>query len=307
MLNGAVIRGIVFNVQKFSLHDGPGIRTIVFLKGCPLSCLWCDNPESRSSKPQLALGRKLCNRCLKCVAACPEHAIALNSKGISIDRRRCTACGRCVEVCYPKALILYGKEETTEQVFEKVVKDRIFYEGSGGGITLSGGEPLRQPEFASALLELCHKRGIHTCIETSGYASSQDFAKVLAFTDYVLFDLKHMDREVHHRYTGRWNDVILANAKVLAGSGLPVVWRMPLIPGVNDTLENIRATARFVKAIGKDHGIEVLPYHRLGVGKYQAIGKRYHLGKPPTLVNTPEVITRVGETFEELGVRCHIV
>ncbi len=295
--------GVVFNIQGFSIHDGPGIRTTVFLKGCPLRCSWCANPESINHKPELAVSRSRCNNCGKCLEICPEGAIAFSSdKVIEIDRGRCTACGRCVEVCYPEALNIYGKERTVEDVFEKVQRDRIFYQGSGGGVTVSGGEPLAQPEFVTALFEACHQAGIQTCLDTCGYASPEVLKKVLALTDHVLYDIKHMDSKVYRRFTGKPNDLILANAKAVAMSGVSVLFRMPLIPTVNDSLQNIRVAAHFLKTLRDDITIEVLPYHRMGMGKYKALDKSY----PAEGIKPSESghIEWVRKTFEELGVHC---
>lgn len=300
-------RGIVSNIQGFNVHDGPGIRTVVFFKGCPLRCLWCSNPESIRPDPELGLIRAQCNQCGKCLEACPEHALFFDDDGIlHVDRSRCTACGKCVAVCYPGALTTYGAEMTAEDVFEEVCRDKLFYEGSGGGVTASGGEPLQQPRFLAAMFGLCRDAGIHTCLETSGYASAQVWAEILPLTDYILFDLKHMDSRVHRKLTGRSNGRILDNARRVAGSGVPVLFRVPLVPGFNDTLENIRATARFVKGLGEDnvHGIELMPYHRMGIGKYEALDKECATGgtKPPGMAD----VEAVKQRFEEFGLRCTV-
>ncbi len=297
--------GIVFNIQRFSLHDGPGIRTIVFLKGCPLSCHWCCNPESINSSPELVLIKLRCNQCGKCVEVCPERALSIQTEVITFDRRRCTLCGKCLEVCRPKALMIYGEEKTAAAVFEEVLKDKIYYDGSGGGLTISGGEALAQPQFARALLKLSRGKGINTCLETSGYGAAGELEEVLEFTDCVLFDLKHMDPGIHRRYIGKGNEIIQENARLLARSSVSVVWRMPLIPGVNDTLDNIKQTADFVRSLGKKAEIEILPYHRLGAGKYQALGRRYLMDGIE--VHTPQQKAMVKQTFEECGVQCHIV
>ena len=208
-------RGTVFNVQYFNLHDGPGVRTLVFFKGCPLRCHWCSNPESMSSLPELGLRSSICNRCGKCLEACHEQALFFSKaddKVLMVDRQRCKACGECVSVCYPGALTIYGKEMTAEEVFEEAYKDKIFYEGTGGGITVSGGEPLQQPRFLVSIFRLCRDSGIHTCMETTGYAGAEVWEEVLPVTDHVLFDLKHMDSHLHQKYTGKPNTRILENA-----------------------------------------------------------------------------------------------
>ena len=295
--------GVVFNVQRFSIHDGPGIRTTVFLKGCPLHCCWCANPESISTKPELGVIRNRCDKCMKCLEACPEAAIVFTEdKDVHIDRSRCTACGKCVEVCYPEALAIYGKEMSVEEVFERVRRDEIFYRGSGGGLTVSGGEPLEQFEFVIALFKMCREAGIHTCLDTSGYVGSDVLSKVLALTDYVLYDIKHMDSGVHSQFTGMPNDLVLANAKVVAESGIPMLIRIPVIPGVNDTLENIRETAHFVEMLRENIAIELLPYHRMGLGKYQALDTPYPLEGTQPL--EPASLELIRQTIEGVGVKC---
>lgn len=297
--------GIIFNIQKFSLHDGPGIRTTVFMKGCPLHCDWCSNAESMSPKPELGIIRSLCNHCGKCIEACPEKVIRYTAdKVIHIDRNNCTACGKCVDVCYPGALTIYGRRVTLDDVFKEVCRDKSFYESGGGGVTVSGGEPLRQAEFVAALFEKCREVDISTCLDTTGHTASEKLEKVLAVTDYVLFDIKHMDRAIHRRFTGQPNDLILENAQVVAASGAEMLCRIPLITGVNDTVANITATARFIKSLGEDIAVELLPYHRLGAGKYQMLDKRYPGESFAT--PAPEQVESVKEKFEQLNVQCSI-
>ncbi|MBI2957520.1 MAG: glycyl-radical enzyme activating protein [Chloroflexi bacterium] len=300
------VRGMVFNIQDYCIHDGPGIRTTVFLKGCPLNCHWCSNPESKGGRPELGFISAKCTKCGKCPEVCPEHAITIEAGQFPVfDRARCTVCGKCIDACIPNALAIYGKEMTDEELFEQVRKDEIFYRGSGGGVTVSGGEPLQQPELLMALFQRCRHAGIHTAIETTGHTRSRVLEDVLALTDYVLFDLKHMDPEVHERYTSQPNDLILANARLVAASGIPFLFRMPLIPEVNDSKENIEATAAFIKGLGKEAArIELLPYHRMGSGKYEGLGATYLLKgvMPPDLARVEEV----KRAFEDLGATCTI-
>jgi len=296
--------GIIFNIQKFSVHDGPGIRTTVFMKGCPLQCRWCSNAESMSPKPQLGVIRSICNNCGKCLKACPEEAISFDNNVIHFNREKCTACGECVAVCSPGALTIYGKQVTVDDVFREVNKDKAFYEGSGGGITVSGGEPLRQADFVAALFQKCHEAGIGTCMDTCGYAASDVLKQVLRVTDYVLFDIKHMDTNCHHQFTGAPNDLILSNAQVVAASETPMLCRIPLIAGINDTVLNITETARFVKSLGDGMQVELLPYHRLGVAKYQTLDKPY--AGEAFITPSSEEIESVKSIFEEYGVSCTI-
>lgn len=249
----------------------------------------------------------LCNKCGKCVAACPEQAIFLGSEGTpQIDRERCTVCGDCLTACFPGALTMYGKEMTVAEVFREVCRDQIFYKDSGGGVTASGGEPLQQPSFVKALFQMCHEAGIHTALETTGFATRRVLEEVLAWTDYVLYDLKHLDSEIHQKFTGIPNTLILENANLIAASGVRTLFRSPLIPGVNDTPENIRETASFLKAIqGEEAALEFLPYHSLGLAKYKALGRRpYALeGVKP---HDPAHVASIRRSYEELGVKCTV-
>jgi pyruvate formate lyase activating enzyme len=300
------MRGMVFNIQDYCIHDGPGIRTTVFLKGCPLRCQWCSNPESMNSRPQLGFIKMKCTKCGKCVSACTEGAMGGAVDEIpQIDRERCTNCGKCVEVCGADALAVYGKEMTTEELFEAVRKDEIFYRGSGGGVTVSGGEPLQQPEFVCEFFDMCRGAAIHTAIETTGHTTHAVLERVLTLTDYVLFDLKHLNSIDHRRYTGQPNELILENAERVAASGVPVLFRMPLVPGINDTDLNIQATAAFLQRVWKGAGrLELLAYHRLGMGKYEGLGKSYRLEsvRPPERSH----VEAVRNAFEKLGVSCTV-
>ncbi|MFC1941157.1 glycyl-radical enzyme activating protein [Chloroflexota bacterium] len=300
------VRGIVTNIQDYCIHDGPGIRTLFFLKGCPLRCWWCSNPETWSMEPELGYMKAKCTNCGKCAAACLTGATTLDADGApQIDRQLCTACGKCVEVCPADARVIYGKEMTAKEIFEQVRKDEIFYRGSGGGVTVGGGEPLQQPQLVSAVFQLCRDADIHTAIETAGHVAPRILKDVLAVTDYVLFDLKHMDPQVHQQYTGQSNKLILDNARLVAASGVPFLFRIPLIPGVNDTQSNIQATADFVKSLGKDAArVELLPYHRLASSKYEALGRPYQMGDLAALKVTETETVKAA--FEELGVVCTI-
>jgi len=249
--------------------------------------------------------RNSCDNCGKCLKVCPEEAIYMDDDSIiRFDRSRCTACGECVTVCSPGALTIYGKQVTVEEVFREVIRDKSFYEGSGGGITVSGGEPLRQADFVAALFQTCHDAGISTCLDTCGYAATDKLKEVLAFTDYVLYDIKHMDTDCDHQFTGVPNDLILSNDQAVAASGTPMLCRIPLIKDVNDTAHNIGKAAQFIKKLGDGIGVELLPYHRLGVGKYQTLDKPY--AGEAFVTPSPEDIEPVKHIFEEYGVPCTI-
>jgi pyruvate formate lyase activating enzyme len=251
--------GLVFDVMRFSLHDGPGIRTTVFLKGCPLHCDWCHNPESQSPGPSLLFFEERCRGCGECAAVCP-HGLT-----------ECEACGRCAEVCVAEARRLAGRTMSVAEVLAEVERDQVFYDESGGGVTLSGGEPLAQPLFAEALLAACRARRIHTALDTSGMAPAEELLRVAAQADLVLYDVKLVDDALHQRHTGASNRLILDNLRALAEAGRPVVVRYPLIPGVNDGGSALSSLADLLAAFGL-HRLDLLPYHRNGTGKYRRLG-----------------------------------
>jgi len=267
--------GLVSNIQRYSIHDGPGIRTMVFLKGCPLACLWCSNPEGQSPDPELKLNPVLCIGCGRCAEVCPTGAAAEE------DRRRaaqkCTACGACASVCPSGARRMVGRIMTVEEVMAEIVKDTPFYRRSGGGVTLTGGEPLLQAEFAARILRGCAEKGIDTALETCGAVAWSGFELVLPFLDLVLFDLKMIDPDRHRKLTGRSNRQILKNAARLATSPVEMVVRVPVIPGLNDSLESLQEVVDFTRTLPGVAEIHLLPYHRLGQPKYNQLGKVYEL------------------------------
>lgn len=261
--------GIVFNMQGYSVHDGPGIRTLVFLKGCPLRCEWCSNPESQLGKTEIGYNINKCLRCGRCVASCPEKVLKLTDKGIQINRELCTQCNACSEACPSKAIITYGSVMTAKEVLNKVEQDSAFYARSGGGMTLSGGEPFMQFDFFMALLEEANTRAIHTAVETAAWVKESHFLQGAALLDYMLCDVKHMDNDMHKKGTGKDNGLILQNIKNVRKQypNLPLHIRTPLIPEFNDTEESIEAIACFAKDIGAIQ-YELLPFHRMGEQKY---------------------------------------
>jgi pyruvate formate lyase activating enzyme len=297
---------LVTDIQGFSIHDGPGIRTLVFLKGCGLDCWWCSNPECISPRTEVGLIGNLCTKCGECAGVCPEGALSWEAGGLpQIDRALCTGCGSCADACSYKALVVYGKRMSVDEVFRAVERDRMFYESSGGGVTVSGGEPLLQPGFVRALFERCREAGIRTCIETSGHAPEAALRQVVPHVDHVLFDLKLQDLNAHRRYTGRANGLIRKNARIVAESAAEVLFRMPLIPGINDGPQNIQETADFVRSLGgRRRAVQLMPYHRLGRGKYESLDRPYRLS---TLVSPkPEHVEQVRQIFAASGVECTV-
>lgn len=271
------IVGSIFNIQGYSVQDGPGIRTTVFFKGCPIMCQWCANPESQAPFPQLLYVESHCVRCYRCIAACPDLINAKDREGaIKIEHGTCKACGKCIAVCPNEARAICGKLMTVEEVLQEVKKDALFYRNSGGGVTASGGEPTQQAKFLIELFKGCQNLGFHTTLDTCGYVAWEQLEQILEYTDLVLYDLKHMDPLRHRELTGVDNRLILNNARKIAEKGAAFVVRVPLIPGCNDSPENLKALARFVMDLGQEK-VEFLPYHQLGVSKYERQGKLYAL------------------------------
>ena len=278
----------IFNIQSFSVHDGPGIRVTVFEKGCPLRCLWCANPESNLATPQLMTYDIKCIGCGSCVQACPQKAVSMIEKDGKpcqfTDREKCVDCGKCVEICYAQARELAGEKKTVREVLERVLRERIFLEDSGGGLTISGGECLMHPDFTEALLYAAKQEGLHTAVESCSFASRAVVDQVFRYVDLGLLDVKHMDSDKHREYTGVPNEQILDNIRhVHCDLGVAVTIRVPTIPGYNDSEENIAATAQFARSLGEDVQLHLLPYHRLGESKNQSLGRPSEMGiEPPS-------------------------
>ncbi len=265
-------RGRITGIQRFSLHDGPGIRTTVFLKGCPLQCWWCHNPETQRTGPELAFTAETCIGCGDCVDVCPRRGQHLDDQGRSIDRSACTVCGACAEACPAGALELVGREVAVAEVIAEVERDRPFYRQSGGGLTLSGGEPLIQAEFACALLTAARAAGLHTCVETCSHVDPAVLDRVLPLVDLFLCDFKETDSARHRTWTGVGNERILANLRRLHAGGARMRLRCPIIPGLNDRAGHFAGIAALARELPGIDGVELMPFHRLGEGKLNRFG-----------------------------------
>jgi glycyl-radical enzyme activating protein len=269
--------GMVFAIERCSLNDGPGIRTTVFLKGCPLHCLWCHNPESISPRPELYFLDERCAKCGACVAACPNQCHIVTGDGHTIDRSSCVACGRCVDACPTGALEIKGRSMSAGAVMAEVLKDRHFYEGSGGGLTLSGGEPMAQYAFTRTLLSTARSEGIHTAIETSGLAPAERYRELVPLVSLFLVDWKETDPERHREFTGSGNELIRAAIAALDAAGAPILLRCPIVPDCNARPDHFRGIAELANQLLHITGIEVMPYHPMGRSKSAHLGKEYPL------------------------------
>mgnify|MGYP001031050000 CR=1 FL=1 len=296
--------GTIFDIMKYSIHDGPGIRTTVFFKGCPLNCWWCHNPESQAIGQEIMLWEDRCIGCGDCLKACRNGAI-VNRDGVLLTvRENCRMCFECVKVCHSGARVAVGKNVTPEQVMEEVQKDIVFYEESGGGVTFSGGEPLLQPDFLEVLLGKCKEKEIHTAVDTTGFAKSEDLLRTAPKTDLFLYDLKLMDELEHRKYTGVSNEPILKNLSALSRCHGNIIIRIPVIPGVNDGEENLMRTAGFVSGLNGVREIDLLPYHKAGAGKYQRLEMTYAL--PETEPPDNESVNRMAEKMRISGKKIKI-
>ena len=294
----STLKGRIFEIKKFAVHDGDGIRTTLFLKGCPLKCVWCHNPEGIGFGPQLAYLPNKCIGCGRCVEVCPQGAHEMSPEGHVFHRERCIGCGKCEEVCLGSALLYYGKEVTVEEVLPLLLEDRDFYESSDGGVTLSGGECLMQADFCAALLKALKENGIHTAVDTCGFVSREALQKVMPYTDIFLYDMKSFDREVHHNCTGQFNDLILENLKYLDDCGKATEVRIPYVPEYND--DQMPQIADFLAKLSHLTKVRVLAYHNYAGSKYASLDMENHL---PQKLPTAEELAAARACFEARGIK----
>jgi len=298
------IRALIFNKVQGSFVDGFGIRTTIFLKGCPLRCKWCCNPEGQSFRPELKVTYDKCTGCGRCVDLCPEKALSMKDGLVVVDREKCTVCGDCADFCYTGALEPFGRYWTVDEMFESIKRDKPFFDASGGGLTIGGGEATWHPEFVLALMEKCQNEGINVAVDTCGYVDTPEGLEILRKADLLLFDIKGMDPEMHIKGTGVSNDIIWRNLKMRNELGKPVIIRIPIIPGYNDSDENLRAAAECLSMLTCIRRVDLLPFHQYGLVKYKQIGMEYTMADTPGIPEERQ--QEIKKMFEDYGFNVQI-
>lgn len=296
---------LIFDIKRYAINDGPGIRVVIFFKGCNLHCAWCHNPESISPDVEKMFAPARCIRCGSCVEVCPEKAITLTAEGIVTDPALCKVHGRCAEVCPARAIEMSGRVMSVDEIMEAIEKERVFFDHSNGGVTFSGGEPLVHLPMLKKLLDECGRRHIHRAVDTAGHVSTEALLDIAARTDLFLWDLKMMDSDLHRKWTGAPNDKILKNLTALAETGAEIIIRIPLMGGINDTVENIERTAQFVAGLaGKKKDVNILPFHKIAQNKYMKLGRSesFEMFEEPG----KETLERVIEQFAEHGIKATV-
>lgn len=301
------LTGKIFNIQKCSIRDGRGMRTTVFFKGCGLKCLWCANPEGIDFRPEISLNPANCMGCGFCLKKCPVGAVHLDEQGAMVyDRKRCISCGTCAMLCPTEARKQFGQDYTVDELFKRIYQDRFYFEHSGGGVTFSGGEALMQPEFLLAVCQKCKAYRINVAIESCGCGDYKKFAPCLDYIDFIYFDIKHMDSDMHKKITGQGNERILENLRRINEHGIEICIRTPVVPGWNDSEENIRATAEFISTLSSVRRYEFLAYHKLGVNKYKILGRQYTLDdvQEPSEEHLLHLVDVANEILIPAGKKC---
>lgn len=284
---------LIFDIKRYAINDGPGIRVVVFFKGCNLHCAWCHNPESISPKVQKMYSPVKCIGCGSCVSVCPANALTLTSQGIVTDSSLCILCRKCAEVCPTKAIEMSGEQMSVAEVMDIIEKERTFFDQSGGGVTFSGGEPLTHSEMLIELIDECRERGIHTAVDTAGNVKTEVILEVAKRTDLFLFDLKMMDCELHKQWVGAGNELIKKNLKAIAETGAEIIIRIPVIAGINDTVQNFEQTAKFISELsGTQKMVNLLPYHNIAQAKYAKLGgnSQYQSMTEPSMATLDEAV-----------------
>lgn len=295
----------VLNIYRMTTHNGPGIRTLIQFKGCPLHCVWCSTPESQKYEPEIAFYPAKCIQCYKCVPICHLNAIKINNENISINRILCNNCGMCTEVCYSEALKLLGQAMTVEELLEEVKRDEVFYKHSEGGVTLSGGEPLLNTYFMKELLYALKEAGISVGVDTCGYVSWENLEPLLSYIDYFLWDIKHMDPDVHKKITGVSNELILSNARAVSDRNIPIYIRIPIITDYNDSEDNIRAICEFAQSLSSLVAVDLMPLHHLGKVRYDSLDRAYPISD---MLSVPDsTLQKMKHLVQLYGMKCNIV